>query len=301
VKVAFVIAAHHRPRQLTRLARRLAVPGAGVFVHVDRAAPDSIWREAAGKLGAMPHTVLLPRRHSRWGTFDLVETTLSGLAAALRHGTDFENFTVLTGQDYPIKAPIHFCSFLEQHRELSFIPHFRLRPGPWVDGGGIERLQRWHFRLGQQRIAFPNRYLPIPLRRRMPRGLQPFGGSAYWSLSRECAEYVVEFSTARPDVSRFFRRVFAPDEAFYQSILASSHLADRLIDDDLRFIRWRPGSRHPKVLTLEDFSEIAQSPGFFARKFDDEVDAAVLDRIDQRLLGMAAGNVPAGSGGRWES
>nr|MBA2475511.1 hypothetical protein [Actinomycetota bacterium] len=41
---------------------------------------------------------------------------------------------------------------------------------------------------------------------------------------------------------------------------------------------------HPRVLTAEDFDDIASAPDLYARKFDTALDARILDLIDERLL-----------------
>ena len=50
-------------------------------------------------------------------------------------------------------------------------------------------------------------------------------------------------------------------------------------------MKWEhPASAHPERLGIEDFEAIARSPALFARKFDSEIDAGILDKIDGQLL-----------------
>lgn len=78
----------------------------------------------------------------------------------------------------------------------------------------------------------------------------------------------------------YFEQVTIPDEMFFQSILLNSPLRDTIVNDDQRFIKW-PG---PSVLGVGEFDELRQAPDLFARKFDETVDTAVLDRIDEEWL-----------------
>jgi hypothetical protein len=282
VRLAFVIVAHRSAAQLARLATRLASPETGLFVHIDRQVNAEVWHDAVERLSALPSVSFLPRRRVRWGTFDLVDVTLSGLASARAAGFDY--VTAVTGQDYPIKPVQSFTAFLDANQGRSFLPHFPLRPGPWVDNGGLRRVDHWHFLIGGRWLSFPNRYIPLPVRRTVPSGLTPYGGSAYWCLGPDCADYVLDFVADHPEVSRFFRTTPMPDEVFYQTVLATSPLQPCLIDDDLRFVDWTRGDPHPKTLTAADFPRIAAAAGFLARKFDIDVDARVLDLIDAELL-----------------
>ena len=295
MRVAFVIVAHRSPAQVARLAARLTSPETGLFVHIDRQVNAAVWHDAVERLSALPRVTFLPRRRVRWATFDLVEVTLSGLAAARAAG--FVYVTAVTGQDYPIKPVQSFTAFLDANQGCSFLPHFPLGPGPWVDDGGLTRVDHWHFRIGGRWVSFPNRYIPLPIRRTVPSGLTPYGGSAYWCLGPDCADYVLDFVASHPEVSRFFRTTPSPDEVFYQTVLATSPLQSCLVDDDLRFVDWTPGDPHPKTLTAGDFTQIAAAAGFLARKFDIDVDARVLDLIDSQLLYPRVGTqmLPEGS------
>src|SRR6185437_13165875 len=46
-----------------------------------------------------------------------------------------------------------------------------------------------------------------------------------WALTADCALYCLEFSRRRPDILRFFRNVFAPDEIFFHSAVHNSIFA----------------------------------------------------------------------------
>jgi hypothetical protein len=114
--------------------------------------------------------------------------------------------------------------------------------------------------------------------RELPYGLQPYFGSGYWTLHRTAIEYVRAFLRDHPTYQPFFEQVRVPDEMFFQTILLNSPLAGTIVNDDLRFIKW-PG---PAVLTGADLEELLAAPDLYARKFDETVDAAVLDAIDER-------------------
>jgi hypothetical protein len=82
---------------------------------------------------------------------------------------------------------------------------------------------------------------------------------------------------------RWFRRTVCPDEAVVQTLLSTSNRF-RLVDDDLRYADVA-GSRNgrPRTLTAEDLPRITAGPYYFARKFDLERDARVLDLLDAAI------------------
>jgi hypothetical protein len=279
--IAYLILAHRNLHQVTRLVERLVSERATFFIHIDKktdiASYEPKWR-------SLPRVQMAERRHiCPWGEFGLVEATLGLMAAALRHRS-IQRLTLLSGQDYPIKPRRQIEDFsLGSHATQSFVEHFRLPRSDWAGDGGMGRIQNWHVPIGGRVRSLGN--FRLGLRRSLPYGLSPYQGGQCWSLSRECADFVLEYVADHPRLVRFYRRSLCADESFFQTVLMNSPLSARVENSDLRFERWEADSSHPEVLTMADLPAIAASPALFAKKFDTDVDSAVLDRIDWELLG----------------
>jgi hypothetical protein len=100
-------------------------------------------------------------------------------------------------------------------------------------------------------------------------------------LSRRCISAVDAFARERPDVLRHYRRTLIPTESFVQTVLANDPSL-RLSGDMRRFMRWDPPpASRPRVLRGADVEPMLASGADFARKFDESVDAAVLDELDR--------------------
>jgi hypothetical protein len=106
------------------------------------------------------------------------------------------------------------------------------------------------------------------------------GGRTNWCLTRECLEYINDCVQNKKDFVEYCRRVSIPDEMFFQTLLLNSHLKDRLVNDNLKYVVWPSLSRNPKLLTSQDYEQFIGTKKLFARKFDSLVDAHVLDMID---------------------
>src|SRR5207248_4925894 len=105
---------------------------------------------------------------------------------------------------------------------------------------------------------------------------------AHWALSREAIEYAIELLRTEPKVRRFFNRVLAPDEYFFQMILLASPLAPAIVNRDLNYIRW--DGWHAGVMRREDAEAALATPSkYFARKFDMELEPEALDVIDAAI------------------
>jgi Core-2/I-Branching enzyme len=218
----------------------------------------------------------LERHACHWGGFGHVRASLKGIDALLSSGTRFDYAILLTGQDYPIKSNRYIGRFFETQHPTSFMAASPLPSASWSPRGGLDRIEYAHLRLY-------GHHARLPLRRAFPKGLRPFGGGAYWSLSRNCIEYVATFVAERPDVVTFFRHVDIPDEIFFHTILMNSPLRHTIVDENLRYIDWTRG-RRPAILEARDLDALRASPKLFARKFDVHQDENVLALIDRELL-----------------
>ncbi len=101
-------------------------------------------------------------------------------------------------------------------------------------------------------------------------------GSMWMSLSARAVEAI---SSCPHHVSSFFQRVPIADEACFHTILRNT-TGLTFAPGYARYIRWAEGQAHPEVLTVSDLDGMVASGAHFGRKFDDAVDASVLDRLD---------------------
>lgn len=280
MRLAYIISAYQRLGQVTRLVQRLHDDTAQFFVHVDRKTDPSEYRALTESLRDLDSVRFLERHPCHWGGFGHVRATLKGIDELLSKGSQFDYAILLTGQDYPIKSNAYLDRFFEAQQPKSFMGVSPLPSTSWSPRGGLDRIEYAHLRLYGHHVR-------VPFRRAFPTGLHPYGGGAYWALSRECIEYVSGFVHGRPDVVRFFRHVDIPDEIFFHTILMNSPLRKTIVNDNLRYIDWSRG-RRPAILHSGDLEALRASPKLFARKFDVDQDENVLDLIDRELLGEDA-------------
>ena len=279
VRLAYIISAYKNLDQLARLVRRLERPGDAVLVHVDRKTDDREFAAFARGVAHLPDVHLLERHACHWGGFGHVRATLKGIDELQRRRIGFDYAVLLTGQDYPIKPTELIHGFLTSNSDKSFMAHSPLPSPWWSPRGGLDRIEYRPWRS-------PGRHFRLPLKRSFPAGLRPYGGGAYWCLSRECIVLVKDFVAARPDVVRFFKRVDIPDEIFFQTVIMNSPLSSTVVNDNLRYIDWTRGVG-PAILGTGDFQALKESPKLFARKFDVNRDERILDLIDAELLSAA--------------
>lgn len=318
---AYLVLAHHRPAQVRRLVDALRAEGTGFYVHVDASARDDFSRHFQGQ----DDVVLVPRVAVRYKAFSMVAATLTLLRTARAGSYDY--YTLLSGDDYPIKSNGHIAEVLDRSRS-QYLAFWRLADRPsWQHKVRYHYPVEWisirdYHRAVLRRVFWAafvraRRFFP---RRRHPVGLEPYGGSQWWSLTGDCVDHVLAFVDAHPEFVRFHRTTESPDEMFFQTIVlnspfaASVHGVDRyerwrrevepwravpipeekarMIPDDelnLRYIDWSgeiTGLREtPAVLVDDDLPALRASSCLLARKFDPVRSASLLDRLDELRQG----------------
>jgi hypothetical protein len=290
--VAFLVVSHTRPAQVERLAGRLLGDSerARVVVHHDpTGAPLDPARLAHPRL-----TFVRDPAPVRWGDFSQVAMFLRSARYALG-AVPFDWLVTLSGQDYPLRPVGELEAALGATERDGFIEGTPVDVPPLarrLSGRTDEFAKRYLYRWREASTAAP---WPRRLRRDLPDGRRlaarprvrlPFDGAfrcyrgADWfTLSRRAVAAVVAAADARPDLTRYYRETVLPTESFVPTLAHNDPGLD-LSRDYARFTRFAPGAAHPAVLTRADLGALRASSAFFARKFDVEVDAAVLDALD---------------------
>ena len=283
MRIAHLITVHKNPAQVERLLIALAHDEADCYVHVDK----NVDVRAFAHLARMPRVYFTRTRVAvRWASYRFTEAILACTREILATGHDYDFINLLSGQDYPIKPVKTIHAFLARHLTYSFLS-FEREGSPWW-GHARSRVEQYHttyyqFR-GQYRLqSLLNQFLP---ERRFPLPYTLYGGpnSSWWTMSRACATYLVEFMDDHPELRRFSRFTWGSDEFLPATVLLNSPLRDRIINNNFRYIDWSAGGAHPKVLTQDDMPRLEQSGQLFARKFDTAEDAEIIDALDQLLL-----------------
>ncbi|MGF1567826.1 MAG: beta-1,6-N-acetylglucosaminyltransferase [Nodosilinea sp.] len=283
MRISYIISAYKYPEQLVRLVRCLNEVDANFLIHIDKKSNNKVFSIAQKELSDLKNVTFLERHSCYWGDFGHVQSTIKGIQAICDQQIDFDYLFLLTGQCYPIKPKQEIKHFLKNHHDYSFMDY------KIIDSyRNKKRVERWNIRLFSRfYVSFPNRYIPIPVKRSYPESVEFFfKGSSYWCLSREAVAYLQNFLSAdsprNKQLINFFRGVYIPDEIFFQTILINSPLKDKIINENLWYIDWPSGSYvpSPRVLDESYYYELVSSPKLFARKFDMERSPKILDLLD---------------------
>ena len=283
MRMATIITLYKQPGLAEKILRAMQHEGFHFYLHIDKKANIKDYEHLAG----IPNTFILKKRWDiRWAGYSMVDALLSGMKEALASGVHYDFINHISGQDHPIKPPHVIHDFFDKHKGKNFLS-CEPAPSDWWEHART-RYEKYHFQdinfKGKHRLAaaltklLPARKLPFPY--------NVYGGSlgAYWTISREAAEYLVAYLDKNNKVRSFFKMSWGPDEFLFNTLIMNSEFRPKVINKNYRYIDWSEGAWHPKILTVNDFDKLKQSDCFFARKFDLTVDTKILEMITRNLV-----------------
>ncbi|WP_114966736.1 DUF5928 domain-containing protein [Alkalilacustris brevis] len=223
-RIAFLLLCHKDPEGIIGLARQLVAAGDCVAIHFDARASHADYARLHAALAGQEGVVFTRRRiKCGWGEWSLVGATLEAAQSALAAFPDASHFYMISGDCMPIKSA-RYAHRLLQAEPADYIESVDFHTSGWIRTGMREdRLHyRHYFNERRHKRAF---YASLELQRRLglsrrpPEDLRIMIGSQWWCLRRATLEKVLAFCRERPDVVRFFRTTWIPDESFFQTLV----------------------------------------------------------------------------------
>jgi hypothetical protein len=271
--IAYLIMLHDRPEQALRLLRAVYSPEHTHLLHVDSRAPREVAEAIDAGIRELPNAERLPSGRGTYNGWALVDIHLRGIRRALE-SPGWEFFINLSAQDYPLRSPVEIVTALRPHVGQSLLDIVD-QGEEWP--GSLARVERFHVDVRGRLVALPG----VP--RRYPRGVRPFAGGAWMSLSREACGYLVSADPQVARLKRFYKHTVLPDEGFIHTALANSDLRSKLVQGSRRHVEF-DGDR-PRILTAGDVARLRTTDILFARKFDAATHPEALDAADVLLAG----------------
>ncbi|MEI4471972.1 beta-1,6-N-acetylglucosaminyltransferase [Frigidibacter sp. MR17.24] len=206
-----------------QVARFWAEAGCPVVIHVDARVSDKAFASFGRVLGDLANVSFSRRYRCEWGTWSLVAASLAASEQLIARHPEARHVYLASGSCLPLRPAQDLADYLAKRPDTDFIESVTTEEVGWTMGGlDIERFTlRFPFSWKRQRWIF-DRYVDLQrrlkIRRRMPAGLVPHLGSQWWCLSRATLKAILE-DPERPAIDRFFRRVWIPDESYFQTLV----------------------------------------------------------------------------------
>jgi hypothetical protein len=223
-RIAYILLCHKDPAGIIAQAQRLTAVGDCISIHFDARAKKEDFEKIRTALSANPNVTFAKKRiKCGWGAWSLVGATLLALRAAVDAFPRATHFYMLSGDCMPTKTAEFAHQFLDA-QEVDYIESFDFYGSDWIKTGiKEERLiyRHWFNERSHKRLFYASLNLQrrLGLSRKVPADIQMQIGSQWWCLRRRTVEWVLEFIGKRPDVMRFFKTSWIPDETFFQTIV----------------------------------------------------------------------------------
>lgn len=279
-----------------------------VVIHVD-AKIDQTPFEAAIRMEDKARVTFLPNRvRVNWGGYSQVDAIRRLVAEAIRLASPDEYLIMLSGQDYPIKSVPEIEKHLTLGRGRQYLRYFEvaasepiyraqvshrhhrdlLAGSAHTGHAGIRKARNFLIRAAEKISSLGPALKPPP-------GLRVAHGATHFAITASFAKELEALVT--PEIEDYFRKVFCPEEKFYQSLAALSHRSGEtggVLDGGFEPYtgrgNWRYSNLHHidktlvKVYTDEDWEEVRNSPKCFLRKLEFERSDRLFQMIDEHLL-----------------
>jgi hypothetical protein len=254
-------------------------PDFDFYIHVDAKLP----LESHDLIASLPNVYLIKNRIKvNWAGYSTIQAELNVIKEVLDTNRDYDFYTLMSGQDYPIATVDEMKAFYKA-RKGKLLLKYRDFQNEWPEG--MQRISKYYM----DNFSFPGRYIVGYLlnyllpKRKLPKSIRFYGSSMFWILSKESLIYVLDKINRNNSIKQFYRYSWAPDEFFFQTMILNSKFADQVLNENGHFYKHLPNTPHPKWLEMNDVDEILKSDRIFARKFNLSKDASVLNLIDAHL------------------
>lgn len=244
MRLLYIVLAHNQPEHLFEMADTLvrASTDASVIIHFDGNANASDFTKLQSLVKNNAKIDLVEKRiKCRWGAYSLVESTLGALRQAYSKGGDFDYVILLSGACLPCRPIAELEQFLSENSGCEFI---EFNDENWMVGGLRKERYQFYFRNGackeknfwQDLMVELQRKLGIV--RRVPLNMDVKFGSQWWALTGNTCAKILNLLDKNPQIEKFFRRTYIPDEMFFQTMVGHLVPHNKITNHGLTFYKF---------------------------------------------------------------
>ncbi len=305
MKIAFLNLCHTDPQIVARVAGKLTKnPNFDMYVHVDAKTDEKPFKEL---LKNNQQVYFLEKRQKvYWGGYHAILATVELLKTALASERKYDYVVALQNLDYPIKSNDYIEEFFAKNNGTEYIR-----------GCHIAKTKDWHYaakykiyndrdkdfyltntsRLKKYLWDIKNGLKSITtigfngVHKENGESLELYYGTAQWAVTRECAEYIVEFFETHPKFNKRMEHIKFPDEEYFHTVVHNSKFKTKCVKYDEPQKRWLVNWRNIHyfefpgegvvTFTEKDYDKLMALDELFVRKVRSKISDKLLDLIDE--------------------
>lgn len=271
---ALLIINHVSPRQTQRLIDRL---NNGYF-HFYIQFNNKTEAKAYERLKDIRNVFFINKMvQVRPGGYSALKSIMAGLAQITKSEMKYNSISLINGCDYPTKRADEICDFLNINKGKQLIAYDEA----W-SASIPQKINKYYladYRFKGKRLA-EQLFNKVYGKPEHPKMLKLVGKSAFWTITSNCATYVLAY-IERLELDSFLKYTLGSDRFAFQSVIMNSPYREEVINNNYRYTDELEDGAAIKTLTVKDFNKIIFSDSIFAGKFDMDVDTEILDMIDR--------------------
>lgn len=293
-KHAYLLMIHEQNKQLIDLLEVLDDNRNDIYIHVDKKCKNFNFNTCQQHI-KFSNLYFTKRYKIVWAGHSIVDAEINLLKEAIKK--KYIYFHLLSGSDLPIKSQDYIHNWFKEHMGMELV-HFgtkeyqtNIKSRYSVYHMFQEKLGRYQsnriYRKLDEYVLLIQKKLKID--RTKKNSINIYGGSNWFSITNELAEYVVSHINMYKGLFRFTQIC---DEMYLQTMVMDSHFRYKLYiggcNDDyhqsMRYIDWARGKNGgPHTFTIEDYNSLIKSEYLFARKFNERIDSLIIDKICKQI------------------
>lgn len=292
-KHAYLILAHKNFNQLRKLIELLDHPRNDIYVHVDGKASDFNPADFEGATRYSRLRFLPERLKVNWGGVSIMRAELALLKEATSSDS-YDYYHLLSGLDMPIKSQDEIHRFFDSHQGKEFLNLWEFKKSTFSRFRYFSVFPEGELRFATRIVNHIVKGLQMAVGFRINRNVDFHFGSQWFSITDPLARYVV---SQEDWLEKVFRHTTTCDEIFLPTLVMNSPFKENLFVAEkvknpqeinlgnMRLIDWTRGEsiRHPWVFRADDMPMLEKAEHLWARKFDENVDAVIIDNLYSKL------------------
>ncbi|MBR6697127.1 MAG: glycosyl transferase [Lachnospiraceae bacterium] len=276
-KHAYLIAAHSQFSLLQKLIDTIDHERVDIYVHIDKKV------KVLPKLTTNKSKLKYVKRVKvNWGAYSQIKYELNLMKEALNTEA-YDYVHIISGVDLPLRSQEEILRFFDENKGKEYVQIL----DKLSDEAIRKRISKYY--LLQQFAGRNESNFTYRMVGRMQRillklqglckidrskGIEVKYGANWVSITGDCAKYIL---SREKFIKKHFKYSLCADEVYKQTIIWNSKYKENISEDEIRLIDWERGK--PYTFKMEDYNELAGSKMLFARKFDENVDNDIIEKI----------------------
>lgn len=280
-KHAYLIMVHKNTYVLDKMLELIDDERNDIYIHIDKKSKD-FNKENILNVVKKSKLYFLESENVNWAAYSMVNVEIRLMEKANKNQR-YMYYHLLSGNDMPLVSQDVIHNEMAKDSSIEYVSI----------GGNTDTWSKYYYFLTETALYRTNKIikgisriaLVLPQKlfkvdRWKNTGYVSKWAYQWFSLTNECIEYILQNEKF---IIKHFKNTHSPDETFLATMLDNSNEFNEKVRPSKRNIQFKDGK--PTVLKLKDFDRLIQSGDFFARKFDENIDKEIIDKIYNYVKG----------------